>query len=459
MDQDFKRARASSASNPFPLRRWLTSLMLRRLSDPGVRQKARERFEKQRQKSSEPHRIEYFHQVEDPYSHLAAQVLQDLLNTYDIELVSHLVSGPPGANAPEPEMLLPYSQRDCATVAPHYGLQFPSAGETPDKKQIEIANRILAPATDGEFPQLAVTVGQALWSGGLLALKALADRLGESTSEQSEARLEEGNARRKELGHYNAAMFYYGGEWYWGVDRLYHLENRLLALGLRRDGGQQLLMPRPGIEKGTLKDKGSMTLEIYPSVRSPYTAIIFDKAVDLANHTGVKLSMRPVLPMVMRGAPVTLEKGKYIFFDAAREAETLGMMWGNGCDPIGKPVRQVYALYEWAEGQGKGAALLSSFMRMAWNERVNTNRRSGLRKVVEDAGLDWKDARLYLKGTEWQRWAEENRQAMYGQGIWGVPCFRLLGQQGETLLSVWGADRLWLVARFIQGRIRQDQPG
>ena len=24
-------------------------------------------------------------------------------------------------------------------------------------------------------------------------------------------------------------MFHYGGEWYWGVDRLYHLEQRLAA--------------------------------------------------------------------------------------------------------------------------------------------------------------------------------------------------------------------------------------
>jgi 2-hydroxychromene-2-carboxylate isomerase len=253
-------------------------------------------------------------------------------------------------------------------------------------------------------------------------------------------------------------MFYYGGEWYWGVDRLYHLENRLLTLGLRRDSSQQLLVPRPGIAKGTLKDTGSMTLEIYPSVRSPYTSIIFDKTVELGRHTGVRLSVRPVLPMVMRGAPVTVLKGKYIFFDAAREAETLGMMWGNGCDPIGKPVRRVYALFPWAEEQGRGSALLSSFMRMAWSERVNTNRKSGLREVVEDAGLNWKEARSHLKDTEWQSMVERNCEVMYAQGIWGVPSFRLLDQRGETLLSVWGADRLWLVARTIQKILRQNQP-
>ena len=40
-------------------------------------------------------------------------------------------------------------------------------------------------------------------------------------------RLDSGTAHRAELKHYSGAMFYYGKEWYWGVDRLYHLEKRL----------------------------------------------------------------------------------------------------------------------------------------------------------------------------------------------------------------------------------------
>ena len=35
-------------------------------------------------------------------------------------------------------------------------------------------------------------------------------------------------------------------------------------------------------------------------------------------------------------------------------------------------------------------------------------------------------------------------------GAWGVPSYRLLDAEGRTLLRVWGADRLWLVAAFIR---------
>lgn len=43
--------------------------------------------------------------------------------------------------------------------------------------------------------------------------------------------------RRETLGHYSGAMLYYGGEWYWGIDRLHYLEARLETLGLLRIGG------------------------------------------------------------------------------------------------------------------------------------------------------------------------------------------------------------------------------
>lgn len=457
MTDQFEDMGGSSSSNPSFLRRWISSLVLRRLADVERRELKRTAFEAKRGKSTAPHQIEYFHQVEDPYSFLAAQVLQSLLSTYDIELVCHLVTGPAGDSNPEPKLLLPYAQTDCEVVAPHYGLEFPVGVRSPGRKKIELAQRILASATDSDFPQLAVTVGQAMWCGEVGELKALAARLGEASLDDAAASVAAGTSRREELGHYSGAMFYYGEEWYWGVDRLYHLENRLLELGARRGNGRQLLVPRPGIEKGTLRDKGSMTLEVYPSLRSPYTSIIFDKAVSLARHTGVNLVVRPVLPMVMRGTAVSRQKGLYIGFDTAREAQTLGVEWGNAWDPIGKPVKQAYSLYLWAEGQGKGVSLLSAFMRLAWSQKVNTNTTAGMRKVVEVAGLDWKEARAHINPSDeaWQALVEDNRQKMYGQGMWGVPAFRLLDRQGETLLSTWGQDRLWLVARLIQERLRK----
>jgi len=224
-------------------------------------------------------------------------------------------------------------------------------------------------------------------------------------------------------------------------------------LGVSKAAQEELLFPRPAIEMGPNKDNGSLTLEVYASLRSPYTAVIFDTAVQLAKETGVALALRPVLPMVMRGVSLSRQKGLYIFADAAREARALNQDFGKIYDPIGSPVRRCYSLYSWARDQGKEVELMSCFLRAAFSEGINTNKDEGQKRVVEAAGLDWAQAKSIIDSDGWQEELEANRLAMYDFDCWGVPTFRLLDESGETLVSAWGQDRLWLVSRSIQQAI------
>lgn len=450
MAEQFKEQGGVATMDPSPLLRWLTSRVMTRLSNPARLEKKRAMLEKKRVKAGLPHVIEYFHQVDDGYSHLAAQVLNQLAARYDIQLVCHLVSASVGKNAPEPELLHKLSGYDAFHVAPAYGLEFPEHTQTPQDPLLKLASSILAAQNTADFVQHAADVGQALWAGDASALQALAQQYGAASDEHMAEKIATGNARREALKHYSGAMFYYGEEWYWGVDRLYHLEQRLAGLGVDKQAGQAMLIPRPAIDVGETKDTGSLTLEVYPSLRSPYTAISFDRAVQLAKDTGVKLVVRPVLPMVMRGVPATRQKGMYIFGDAAREAHAAGTPYGNFYDPIGEPVRRCYSLYPWACEQGKGNELLSSFLSCAFAEGVNTNKDKGLKRVVEKAGLNWQQAKPLIGQPGWESLLEENRLAMYEAGLWGVPSFRLLDQNGKQLLALWGQDRLWLFAREIQ---------
>jgi 2-hydroxychromene-2-carboxylate isomerase len=441
--------------DPPAIVRWLTSKVMTRMSSPAAVARRRAKAERARQRRSEPHRIEYFHQIDDGYSHLAVQLLRPLLERYDVELVFHLVAAVHDRNLPEPELLLRLSRTDSAKVAPHYGLRFPAETEATDPELVELGGRIIAAATPADVPEVTVAVGDALWAADGAAMDALARERGAAPADDASARTAAGNARRAKLGHYSGAMLHYGGDWYWGADRLYHLEERLIDLGARKDDADGLLCPRPEIEFGPLRDDGSLTFEIYPSLRSPYTSLIFDLAVELADRTGVRMVMRPVLPMVMRGVPATRQKGSYIFSDAAREARALGLEWGRVHDPIGDPVRNCYSLYPWAVKQGKGTELLSCFLRAAFFDGVNTNNDRGMREVVENAGLSWEEARGLMGNRDWEDELEENRLAMYGFGLWGVPSFRLLDADGNEVLALWGQDRLWLFSREIQRLLRE----
>ena len=430
--------------------RWVTSMVMSRVVSTKRLEKKRIKAEKHRQANNQPHVVEYFHQVDDGYSHLAAQALGALTERYNIDLQCHLVSGPIGENAPEPDLLIDLSRYDASKIAPHYGLVFPQNRDAPSAKLLEMTKSILAGFSSQDFVTHTATVGNALWSGSETVLQALAEQFGSTTDSEVKAKHDLGNARRGSLKHYSGAMFYYEGEWYWGVDRLYHLEQRLHALGADRNPDTPKIMPKQEVSVGKLRDNGSLTLELFGSVRSPYTAIVFERVLALAETTGVTLNVRPILPMVMRGVSATREKGIYIFTDAAREARASNVPYGDFYDPIGEPARRCYSLYPWACSQGKGNALLSSFLSAAFAQGINTNNDRGLRQVVENAGLDWASAKQIVGQDGWQEILEDNRLAMYDSGLWGAPSFKLLDADKNVVLALWGQDRLWLFEREIQ---------
>ena len=450
MSEQFKDQGGVATMDPSHLTRWLTSRLMTRISGASAVAARHRKAEQARIKAAAPHRVDYFHQVDEGYSFLAAQMLERLAARYEIELHCHLVRGQEGKNAPEPELLAQLARVDSHRIAPGYGLTFPDHPEAPNPDLVQTATEILAAQPNADFPRVAASVSEALWRDDASSLAQLAAELGTVSTEAAAAAVEAGTAKRRELKHYSGAMFYYGGEWYWGVDRLYHLEQRLAALGADTEPGAPLIAPRLDTDLAGHRDTGHYTLELYASLRSPYTAVIFDRAVAFAAEAGVTLSLRPVLPMVMRGVPATREKGMYIFMDAAREANAAGVAYGNFFDPIGDPARRCYALYPWAVSQGKGVELFSSFLRHAFQLGVNTNNDRGLRKVVEAAGLDWSEAQTHRSDERWQAILEDNRQAMYASGLWGVPSFRLLAPSGDPLLETWGQDRLWLVAHTLR---------
>ena len=449
MSEQFKDQGGAATMDPSALLRWVTSKVMTYVISPKRLAKNRIKVEKQRQANNQRHTVEYFHQVDDGYSHLAAQALAALTERYDIDLQCHLVDGPAGANAPEPELLVNLSRYDASKIAPHYKLNFPENFEAPTTTLLKLARSILANLNNQDFVAYAAAVGHALWSGSEVALQELGMAHGFSSLEEEKAKYENGNTRRDSLKHYSGAMFYYGGEWYWGIDRLYHLEQRLADLGADRLPDTSVIMPKQEVKAGQLRDNGSLTLEVFASVRSPYTAMIFDRALELAKTTGVTLQVRPILPMVMRGVSATREKGIYIFSDAAREARASNVPFGQFYDPIGEPSRRCFSLYPWACTQGKGNELLSSFLSAAFAEGVNTNKEDGLRYVVEKAGLEWASAKQVVGQNGWQDTLEENRLAMYESGLWGAPSFRLLDRNNKVVLALWGQDRLWLIAKEI----------
>ena len=92
MAEKFKEQGGAATMNPSRLERWLTSKVMTRLSQTSSVKARHAKGERARLKVGISHRVHYFHQVEDGYSHLAAQLLMPLQARYDIELRCHLAT-------------------------------------------------------------------------------------------------------------------------------------------------------------------------------------------------------------------------------------------------------------------------------------------------------------------------------------------------------------------------------
>ena len=353
--------------------------------------KLRHKAEKKRQEAKRPHVIHFFHQLDDPYSQLLAKALPVLQSRYNIILETHLVDAPEDSAVPERAMLKAYSLLDAQRLANRFQLdwQFVQPSELPNS-----------------------------------------DAASES------------NALRKKWGHYLGATLYYEGEWYWGIDRLHHLEDRLNDLGLGQTSFNAHLFPATQYAHCQITPQNT-SIDFFFSFRSPYSAIAAARIFHWAHQAGVNIKLRYVLPMVMRGLPVPAEKRKYISLDAAREAYVQGVPFGRLNDPVGKPTERGLALMPFAEMHNLAEDYVMSFMQGVWSEGLDAGLDSHLKIIVERAGLNWTAAKDILRSqsneAHWRAIAEENRQALFALGLWGVPSFRYENT------SAWGQDRFWVI--------------
>jgi 2-hydroxychromene-2-carboxylate isomerase len=413
------------------------------LTSVGVRDARRGLASMQRKARGRPAVVHYFHQADDPYSHLLLQVLPALAADYQIQVVLHLAPPPGDAAAPDRERLQAWSRRDAEGLAAATGLAFVDPGHQPDPATASQANRALTAAFNDDTPfesalSEATAVGNALWRGEQATLERLAAA---ATTEQAAALLDAGAALRSKLGHYLGATLYFEGEWYWGVDRLGHLEQRLRSAGLARTADQSAIVALPRVACRHRPTNGHHPdLHFFCSLRSPYTYLAVARVRQLADCYDARLLLRFVLPMVMRGLPVPRDKRLYILRDAKREAESLGLPFGRVVDPVGVPTERGLAVLHHAIAAGKGPQFLDSFMRGVWSEGIDAGSDDGLRSIAARAAMDEASVVAALGDSTWRAVAQANREDMLARGLWGVPSFRVDGNPAR-----WGQDRLWQI--------------
>lgn len=381
--------------------------------------------------------LELYYEPGDPHSTLCAQLLPALQARLKTQIRIHVVGEPQAVLYPEANKQRQFALDDALRMAPAWGLQFPAHAQLPDTQARHTATAQLLEYSGGSqiagFVRREQEVMAALWSGELA-------HSGQQL--QDDRRLLQANRRRRKRGHYLPGMWQFNGEWFWGLDRLAHLEQRLRALHLL-DGEEPIAHFDATKARLPVLD-GPQPLEFFFSFRSPYSYLAAVQVQQLRAQLGVPLTIRPVLPMVMRGLKVPSAKRLYIVRDVYREARRLDIPFGHIADPVGAGAQRCLSAYTLADGVDQQAAFIAGAARAIWSEAVAVANDAGLRHVCEQAGMDWGQVSELLAGGPQLDYAEHNRQAMFAAGLWGVPTFKL----GD--FATWGRDRLWMVTEVLR---------
>ena len=414
-------------------------------------QQIRKQTESARQAANRPHEVLYFHKVDDPYSHLTIQCLEQLKSSYEITLKFILVGEENLDAVHEPSLYNIYCLQDVKRIAPFYNIDF-QADEYPAKELVDKANSILTAIQQEDLIEISTKISSALWQGDAAALDALSSSYFATKAEVKE-NLIQGNKIRDAKGYYFGSAFYYEKELYWGVDRLPHLEERLADLGAKKPHENQNICSLELNAPKDFKSDQKLNLYYYPSLNSPYTFVSTKRVRQMREDYPVNLITKPVLPMLMRMMTIPGFKAKYIISDAAREGRRHNHEMKSIYSPIGKPARKSYSLFPIIDEAGKGFEYIEALLKASFQDGINIGDESFLQNVVTDLGLDWQLIKKDLNTKRWKKILNDNVEDMYAGNCWGVPSFKITDQDGGNPFYVWGQDRMWLLKEEIFKRL------
>ncbi|MGI9205977.1 MAG: DsbA family protein [Woeseiaceae bacterium] len=396
--------------------------------------------------------VSVFLQLDDPYSYLLSHYLQYVIQRYQaVEFRFLICQGLRGEYMPEPALLAEHALQDCKLLAQEFGVPFLDKGDTPVVEyRLPLLEFLAAEQNEDDFAETMTLALANYWRGDT---EGAARLMGRTYGESAETSVLIGKNQLllRKMGHYNCATMHYSGEWYWGVDRLHYLVERLEELGLNRfaepvpelaslERAMQLNLPATVPARA----EALPALEMFHSFRSPYSYLALQNAFDIADSFGLKLQTRPLLPGQGRRVSVPKTKLRYFLSDASREARFRGVEFGKIADFTELQAERLIAAYFYAKDQGRERDFLTEVGKAIFAEGIMASSDEGMQVVAERAGLFWPELQEAMRSDKWRDEVKRNQERLADTGLWGVPVFKL----GEQIF--WGQDRAWLVARKIE---------
>ncbi|MFC3151820.1 DsbA family protein [Litoribrevibacter euphylliae] len=386
--------------------------------------------------SRKGHHASFYFDLEDPYSYLLLPVIEELEQAFKISFDVHVVAPRDPMYIPDSDALERYALVDAGYQAQAWGLEFPTLIPSQKRLKTDALRILLQPrTTTAEWLQLAKQTMDAYWHGDFPTIHKLLQHNKTLDAFDVAAKLRENTEAFYKSGFYMAASIHYRGEWYWGLDRIYLLRDRLKRFAAQEH--QTRLYPDWG--RVRVPSRPQDKVDFYFSFRSPYSYIAIARL--FKNQTDYPLehiNLKPVLPMVTRGLPVPKAKKMYILQDAARIAHFEDIDFGRVWDPLGKGVAQALAIFH-NTPVNQQLAVSYRLMHDIWSQGQDVSSDAYLKLIASEFKLPIDKIHHSKASKSYEHDAETNRKALGRLGLWGVPSF------SKGKLVAWGQDRMPLI--------------
>lgn len=214
----------------------------------------------------------------------------------------------------------------------------------------------------------------------------------------------------------------------------------------------------------------ALNADLYFSFRSPYSYLAIGRYRELSETHTVDIALRPVYPIAIRDPDILFTnalQGRYIFIDAARSAQMLGIpyRWPRP-DPVVQDmmtrkvsedqpyIHRLTRMGQAAQKRVKGLAFADEVSKVIWSGAVDDwHEGEHLAEAVSRAGLDLAelDAEVTAQADALDAEISENQDALTAAGHWGVPTLVFEGEpffgQDRIEMAKWRMEQKGLAER------------
>lgn len=215
----------------------------------------------------------------------------------------------------------------------------------------------------------------------------------------------------------------------------------------------------------------TLSADLFFSFRSPYSYLAVGRYRQMCEEYDLEIRLRTVQPIAIRNPDILFtgnpHVGRYIFIDAARSAQMLGIpyRWPRP-DPVVQNLatREIAAeqpyihwlcrLGQAAEWRGSGLAFAHEVSQVIWSGTVDDwHQGRHLADAATRAGLDFEELDREVRADSHLLDAEiaANQAALEAAGHWGVPTLVFEGEpffgQDRIDMARWRMEQKGLAAR------------